>query len=365
MPTTSAGDASRIASVKRVAHEGLERAAGEDAPLGEPVRHRPLDHGSAGVGVVRRRGGSRPTSVGGAVRIGEAAVELRDRADPEVLERLVDGADEADTPTPRHEHDAIAPGEVLDRVRGEHDRRRPVGELAQVDDQLRARGRVEARRRLVEEEHLRFGEQLDGDAGALALAAAQGADPDVAVCGQADGVDRVADRVVDLGCGRRRREPQPRCVAERVSERQVGVDDVVLGHVAEHAAELPQVGVQVDAVEAHRSRGGAATMPAIASSSVVLPAPLGPTIATSSPAATARTTRRRGASARLGCGPGPAGTARRRRCGHPEVRRRQLRLPRRTSPFRVVSRRVPRCRAAIAPSGSFVGRSLAHSTAPR
>ena len=38
-------------------------------------------------------------------------------------------------------------------------------------------------------------------------------------------------------------------------ERQVGVDDVVLGHVAEHAAERPQVGVQVDAVEAHRPRG--------------------------------------------------------------------------------------------------------------
>ena len=70
-----------------------------------------------------------------------------------------------------------------------------------------------------------------------------------------DGVDRVTDRVVDLGRGRRRREPQPRRVAERASERQVGMDDVVLRHVAEHAAERPQVGVQVDAVEAHRPRG--------------------------------------------------------------------------------------------------------------
>ena len=33
------------------------------------------------------------------------------------------------------------------------------------------------------------------------------------------------------------------------------MDDVVLRHVAEHAAECPQVGVQVDAVEAHRPRG--------------------------------------------------------------------------------------------------------------
>ena len=34
------------------------------------------------------------------------------------------------------------------------------------------------------------------------------------------------------------------------------MDDVVLGHVADHAPELPQVGVQVDAIEAHRSRAG-------------------------------------------------------------------------------------------------------------
>ena len=34
------------------------------------------------------------------------------------------------------------------------------------------------------------------------------------------------------------------------------MDDVVLRYVADHAAELPQVGAQVDPIEAHRSRGG-------------------------------------------------------------------------------------------------------------
>ena len=193
--------------------------------------------------------------MGGVVQVGQAAVELRDRADPELLERLVDGSDEAHSPTLCHEHDAIALGEVVDRVGGEHDRRRPVGKLAQVGDQLRARDRVEAGRRLVEEEDVRIGQQLDGDAGALALPAAQRADPDVGVLGQVHGVDRVTDGVVDLGRARRRREPEPRRVAEHAFERQVGMDDVVLGHVAEHAAECPQVGVQVDAVEAHRPRG--------------------------------------------------------------------------------------------------------------
>ena len=86
-------------------------------------------------------------------------------------------------------------------MRGEHDGGRPVGELAQAGDQLRAGDRVEARCRLVEEEDVRIGEQLDGDAGALALPAAQRADPDVGLIGQVDGVERITDRVVDVGCG--------------------------------------------------------------------------------------------------------------------------------------------------------------------
>ena len=151
-----------------------------------------------------------PAWYGGALGIGQAAVELRDRADPELLERLVDGPDEAHSPTSRHEHDAIAQGEVIDRVRGEHDGGRPVGELAQAADQLRAGDWVEARCRLIEEEDVRIGEQLDGDAGALALPAAQRADPGVGVIGQADGVERVTDRVVDVGRACRRWEPQPR-----------------------------------------------------------------------------------------------------------------------------------------------------------
>ena len=198
MPTTSAGDPTRIASVKR-----LRTSVSSVRRVRTPHCVSPLATGRlidvSGTGVGRRHGGGRAGCVGGAVRIGQAAVELRDRADPELLERLVDGPDEAHSPTSRHEHDAIAQREVLDRVRGEHDRRRPVGELAQAGDQLRARDRVEARRRLVEEEDVRIGEQLDGDAGALALPAAQRADPDVGVIGQAHGVERVTDRVVDLG----------------------------------------------------------------------------------------------------------------------------------------------------------------------
>ena len=177
------------------------------------------------------------------------------RADAVQLECLIHGPDEAESPTACHAHDAIAGSEVVDRVRGEHDRRRPVGEFAQAADQLGAGDRVEARRRLIQEEDVRVRQQLDRDARALALTSAQRAHPDLGLIGQAHGVERVTDRVIDLRRGCRRREPQTRCVAERALQGQVGVDDVVLRHVAEHAAEGAQVSVHVDAVEAHRPRG--------------------------------------------------------------------------------------------------------------
>ena len=220
-----------------------------------PPRHWSPVHVS-GTGVRRRhcRTG-RAGRVSDAVRVGQATVELGDRADAKPLERLVEGPHEAHSPTSGHEHDAIAPGEVLDRMRGEHDRRRAVGELAQVGDQLRAGDGVEARGRLVEEEDVRVGEQLDGDAGPLALPAAERADPEVDLPGQAHGVDGVTDSVVNLGPGCRRREPEARGVAKHTLEGQVGMDDVLLGHEAEHVAECPRVGVHVDAVETHRPRG--------------------------------------------------------------------------------------------------------------
>jgi hypothetical protein len=87
------------------------------------------------------------------------------------------------------------------------------------------------------------------------LPTAQGTDPEVSLAGQTDRVHHLADRVVDLCRARRRGKSQARGVAEHAPEREFGVDDVFLRHVAEHAAERPQVRVHVDAVEAHRPRG--------------------------------------------------------------------------------------------------------------
>ena len=208
MATTSAGDPTRIASVKR-----LRTSISSVRRVRTPHCVSPLATGRVigsrgavtGAGAAAARGRRR-----GAVRVGQAPVELGDRADPELRERLVDGPDEAHSTTSCHEHDAIAQRQVIDRVGGEHDRGGAVGELTQAGDELGARDRVETRCRLVEEEDVRVGEQLDGDAGALALPAAQRADSDVGVIGQTNGGERVVDRVVDVGRARGRREPQPR-----------------------------------------------------------------------------------------------------------------------------------------------------------
>ncbi len=68
-------------------------------------------------------------------------------------------------------------------------------------DQFRAGDGFEAGGRLVEEEEALVGEQLGGDAGPFALTAAQRADSDVEMLGQADGVDGVMDCFVNVGSG--------------------------------------------------------------------------------------------------------------------------------------------------------------------
>ena len=161
-----------------VAYQGLERAAGEDTPLRQPARHRPVDHVVADRCRAPPRWRTCPDAsvIACPGRRGDGRARRRSST-PNCSSASSSVPTKPTRPPAHHEHDAIALREVLDRVRGEHDRRRTVGELTEAVDDLRARDRVEARCRLVEEEHVRIGEQLDGDAGALALPAAQATRP--------------------------------------------------------------------------------------------------------------------------------------------------------------------------------------------
>ena len=254
--TTSAGDPSRIASVKRLRTNVSSVRWVRTRPLREPARRWLACSRLGG----RSSGGGAPTAAAATCAavpsaVGEAAVELRDGADPEVLECLVEGPDEATRP-PR----------AMNTMRSHWARSSTEWVVNTTVAERSARWRRRAiSSALVTGSRPDVGSSRKKTCGSVSSSTAMLArlrcpplsEPTrTSACAvEADGVDRVTDRAVDLGRARRRREPEPRGVAEHAPERQVGVDDVVLGHVAEHAAERPRVGVHVDAVEAHRPRG--------------------------------------------------------------------------------------------------------------
>src|SRR5690606_23784645 len=95
---------------------------------------------------------------------------------------------------------------------------------------------VEPRGGLVEQEQVGPGEQLDGGTGPLALAAGQVANPHVGALGQVEVAQGGGDDPVDLVGAGAGGEPQPGRVAQAAGQRQLPVDDVVLGHVADGRA---------------------------------------------------------------------------------------------------------------------------------
>jgi hypothetical protein len=138
----------------------------------------------------------------------------------------------------------------------EQHRRARVGEAAKQPQQLAGARWIEARRRLVQEEDIGASQQLDGDAGALALTAGQGPHPHAGALREVQRRERTVDRGVDLGRRMRLRQAQGGRVAQRALKGQLQVDDVVLRHVAEQPAEAVEVPVQVDSVESHRTAVG-------------------------------------------------------------------------------------------------------------
>jgi hypothetical protein len=73
-------------------------------------------------------------------------------------------------------------------------------------------------------------------------------DANVGPLREVERAQRAVDHGVEVGA---RRQAQRGRVTQRPCQRQLGVDDVVLRHVAEHAAERVEVRVHVDAVEQH------------------------------------------------------------------------------------------------------------------
>ena len=176
-------------------------------------------------------------------------------------------------------------GSILEVVGDENRRQGEVAEeLVQLDAHLRLRVGVERRKRLVEEEDAGVVGERPGERDPLALAAGQLADARTPEVGDLEPLEQVVD-------GGPAADPEAD-VAEHV---EMGEERVLLEQVADRPALRrqgePCLGVEPRARRRARPcRGRAGAARRSTRSTVVLPAPDGPTSATVAPSATVSAT---------------------------------------------------------------------------
>ena len=147
---------------------------------------------------------------------------------------------------------------------------------------------VETRRRLVEEEDGRAGDERGGEVEAAAHAARVGAHEPVAGLGQVEGGEQLA---CALARGAAAEVVEPADHLEVLEARQVLVDGRVLAGEADPLAHLRCVADDVEAGDARRAASGRSSVVRIRTA-VVLPAPFGPSSPKTLPASTWRSTPR-------------------------------------------------------------------------
>ena len=204
----------------------------------------------------------------GVVAVGEGKVGDLVAEPPDQLGRpaLLDDAALVD------DRDAVAHVLRLLEVVGAQDDRHAVALSQRADDlpEVAAGDRVEAERRLVEEHHLRVGEQGAGDLQPPAHAAAVGPHDVVGAIGQPDGGEQRGDPPLGV-----RHAPQARVQPQVLGAAEVVVEHAVLEDDADRAPDLDG--------SVRTSWPPTAACPLVGRTSVVstptvvvLPAPLGP-----------------------------------------------------------------------------------------
>src|SRR5215813_7871161 len=202
MPAVRAG--------RRAPGPGSGRGVGLLAPGGKPLRPRAR-----------------------CVLAGEPAVDLDEVVDAEIPPCLRRRASEGQVTVPGQEDHPVAPVNGGWLVSGEDNRDPSPGELVQQAHDLRRRRWVQTRGGFVQEEGGWPGEQLDRDAGALALTPRQHPDRNVTPIGQIELAQYVIDHPVCVLGRCARGQPEPRRVLERAPQRPLDVDDVVLRDIAD------------------------------------------------------------------------------------------------------------------------------------
>jgi hypothetical protein len=158
-----------------------------------------------------------------------------------------------------HRQDQVAGVEAQRAVRDHHDRPATIGEVAELPHHLAVESWIESGRRFVQVEQGRLGEQFHGHGGALALAAGEPVDRQLALGRQVELGDH---RLGSLGAGRAGdvvRQAQGGRVAQRLPQGQLIVQDVFLRDETDPVPHLVVRRVEVDAVDEHLPLVGGAT----------------------------------------------------------------------------------------------------------
>ena len=136
----------------------------------------------------------------------------------------------------------------------DHDDGHPViGQASEQAHDLPVGALVQPAGHLVEEQQTGTVENLAGQARALLLPTAERADTLVEPIEQVDAARSVVHRRAALRGGGIRRQAKPRRVVERLAQRELLVQDVLLRHECDILLQGLKIGVQVTIVEQYRS----------------------------------------------------------------------------------------------------------------
>ena len=185
-----------------------------------------------------------------------------------------------------HRHAVGEPARLAEEVGAQHDGASVLGgERADEVDHVAGGGGVEARGRLVQEQHLGVVQQGPGRGRAACAAGGEALDGDVGPVGHAEALEQVARRAARTTL--RSEAAHPGGEHEVLACGEALVEAGVLGEHAGAPADLVAVDRGIEA-EHPRGRASGARTPLRRRTVVVLPAPFGPSSASTSPCSTSR-----------------------------------------------------------------------------
>jgi hypothetical protein len=180
----------------------------------------------------------------------DGVVDVGEIFDFEEVFGLVGGA-VVDQSALGEESHLVAYGDVGRGVGDQKDRFPFVGEAPEGQHHFLFEARVEPRGRFVEEDERRVGQEFSGDAGALALPAAEAGDRLVFLPRELHLLKHFGNTLLDFRFAQVGRQPQLGCVTQGLVDGEVFVQNVVLGHVANLSAVNIEIAVEVIACEKH------------------------------------------------------------------------------------------------------------------